>query len=415
MSLTSEHPGFYQRMVRMLDRRLLRAAIDLLVVGICTLAFALNAAGICATLLTDNYAGARDFMTYWAAGHELVHHASPYDSVAVAALERSIGYPASLPTLIMRNAPLSLPLVLPLGFLGIRAASLLWSSLMVGALLISVRMLAAMNGRQKTPLNILGYTFAPALSCLISGQMALFVLLGLVLFLRLHQARPFLAGVSLWLCALKPHLFLPFGLVLLIWIVGTRRYSVLLGALSALVGSTLIAVSLDRSVWTHYLEMMKSARIDQQVVPCMSVLLRFLVSPSHTWVQCLPAGLGCLWALIWFRRHRRDWDWMEHGALLMLASVAVAPYSWFMDQAVLLPALLFAVYRTDSRSLIAVFALLSAAIEIANFRGVPLGSLTLYPWTACAWLLWYLFAIRGVSSVSAHGLRDDVTIAPETA
>jgi hypothetical protein len=280
---------------------------------------------------------------------------------------------------------------------------------------ISVRMLAAMNGRQKTPLNILGYTFAPALSCLISGQMALFVLLGVVLFLHLHQTRPFLAGASLWLCALKPHLFLPFGVVLLIWIVGSRRYRVLLGGMAALAGSTLIAVSLDRSVWAHYIQMMKTAKLDEQIIPCVSVMLRLLISPSHVWVQCLPAALGCLWALIWFRKHRHDWNWMEHGAPLMLVSITVAPYSWFMDQAVLLPALLFGLYRTRSQSLIAAFALFSAAIEIANFRGVPLGSLALYPWTAPIWLVWYFLAVRGAPDGPQHGTGDLVTIVPDAA
>ena len=66
-----------------------------------------------------------------------------------------------------------------------------------------------------------------------------------------------------------------------------------------------------------------------------------------------------------------------------------------MDQAVLLPALLHALYQNQSRSLVAVFALISAGVEIANFRGVPLGNTLLYPWTSVVWLVWYLYASRG--------------------
>ena len=76
--------------------------------------------------------------------------------------------------------------------------------------------------------------FAPALACLLAGQISLFALLGLVLFLRLHKTRPLLSGVSLWLCALRPHLFLPFCVVLILWIIATRSYKILLGALAAL-------------------------------------------------------------------------------------------------------------------------------------------------------------------------------------
>lgn len=393
MDRAHEAPGLHSRIERLTRWINPRALTEFLVVGICSLAFALNAVGICVTLLTANYAGARDFVTYWSSGHQLTQHANPYDGIAILRLERSVGYPGDLPALIMRNPPTALPLVLPLGFLGVRSASLLWSFLMVASLVLSVRMIAAIHDRSKSPLNILGYTFAPALSCLISGQMALFVLLGLVLFLRLHPTRPFLAGASLWLCALKPQLFLPFGLVLLIWSILSRRYTILLGAAIALAFSAAAPLVIDPLVWVHYAQMMKAARIDAQIVPCIGLMLRMTVSPNTLWLQYLPAALGSLWAIDYFRRHREQWDWVEHGSLLMMVSVAVAPYSWFMDQAVLIPALLHALYRNRSRSLVGILALLSAVIEIANFRGVPLGNSRLYPWTATVLLAWYLVTV----------------------
>jgi hypothetical protein len=202
-----------RRRIRLLTQpKTIRVVAEFLVVGICTLAFALNAAGLLTTLLTDNYAGVRDFVSYWSSGRQLVAHANPYDGHAILQLERSVGLAPGVQPLVMRNPPPALLLVLPIGFLSVRAASLFWSLLLVGALVLSVQMIAAMHGRSKSQLNILAYTFAPALSCLITGQQAIFVLLGLVLFLRLNQTRPFLAGASLWLCALKPHLFLRLGL-----------------------------------------------------------------------------------------------------------------------------------------------------------------------------------------------------------
>lgn len=118
-----------------------------------------------------------------------------------------------------RNPPWALPLTLPLGLVSERVGILPWSLLMLGLLLISVRLMWGMVGRPGTRLDLLGYAFPPALLCAVMGQTSLFLLLGLVLFLRLHRTRPFWAGAALWLCTLKPHLFLPFGIVLLIWIV----------------------------------------------------------------------------------------------------------------------------------------------------------------------------------------------------
>jgi hypothetical protein len=394
-----------------------RTAVEFLILIGCTLVFALNAAGIAVTLLTDTYAGKRDFVTYWASGQQLVHRANPYDGAAILQLEHSVGYSATPSALIMRNMPPSLALVVPLGFLSVRVASLLWSLLMLASLWLSIRMIAAMHGREKSQLNLLAYTFSPVLACLIAGQMGLFVLLGLVLFLRLHLTRPFLAGTSLWLCALKPHLFLPFGVVLLVWVVLSRRYSILLGAALAFTLSTAVALVLDPLVFTHYVQMMTAARVGTQLIPCMSTMVRLGISPNSLWLQWLPAVLGCAWALVYFRRHP-DWDWIEHGSLLMLVSFVVAPYSWSMDQPVLLPALLAALYRNRSRNLVAVFAILSAVIAVANLRGVPLGNSLLYPWTAPAWLIWYLCAVHSAKvsdRARPERIINEVTSVPEEA
>jgi hypothetical protein len=369
-----------------------RAVAELLIVAVCTLAFALNAAGIAVTLLTPRYAGTRDFVTYWASGQQIAHHANPYDQEAIRRLELSVGYAPEAPTLIMRNAPPSLLLMLPLGFLGIRAASLLWSAVLLLSLWLSVRTIASMHHQPRSKLNFLAYGFAPALSCLITGQTALFVLLGLTLFLRFYRSQPFLAGVALWLCALKPQLFLPFALVLFVWLIATRSYKIFLGALLAFGLSSAVVLAMDPHVWLHYAQMMKAVQFETRVIPCLSTLLRLFTVPSAFWLQYLLAAVGCVWAILYLVGKLGEWNWMEHGSLLMLVSVTVAPYSWFMDQSVLLPGLLLTLYRSRSRSLIAVFALISAVIELLNIRGVPLGASRFYAWTPLAWLLWYLIA-----------------------
>lgn len=371
----------------------LRAIAEFLVVGVCTLAFALTTVGICASVLGRDAAGSRDFVEYWASGHQLVHHANPYDAGAILGLERSAGYPAGIPVLILWNPPSALLLVLPLGFIGPTVGDWVWSILLISSLVASVCMVWIMHGRPKNQLNLLGYSFAPALACLLAGQVSLFILLGLVLFLRLHRSRPFLAGVSLWLCLLKPHLFLPFGVVLLVWAIIIRSYRLLAGVAVALGVSTGIVFLLDPLIWVHYRQMVSAARI-AEAIPCFSIMLRLKLSPNTISLQYLPAALGCVWALAYFRKHRDNWDWIEHGSPLMLVSVLVAPYTWLMDQAILIPALLHAVYLTRSRSLLAMLALASAIIEIGALQGKSLLHSAFYLWTAPAWLAWYLYAIR---------------------
>jgi hypothetical protein len=380
------------------QRKQLQAVADFLVVGICTAALAIIVVGIFAALLGNHAAGSRDFVEYWTSGQLLAHHENPYDENAILKIERSVGgYPSDLPPLIMWNPPPALLLVLPLGFVGSRAGELLWSLLLLVCLFASVRMVWVMHDRPNKLLNLLGYSFAPALVCILAGQLSIFVLLGLVLFLRLHRSRPFFAGISLWFCLLKPHLFLAFGVVLLAWAITTRSYKLLAGVAVALGFSTGVVFLWDPAAWLHYWHMMTTVsteRMHQELIPCLSIMLRWTISPNTMWIQYVPPAFACIWALAYFRRHRDDWDWMEHGSLLMLVSVVFAPYTWLLDQAVLIPALLHAAYLTRSRNLIAVLALASAAIDIGALWGVAILHSILYLWTAPAWLAWYLYATR---------------------
>ena len=76
MPRSSDAQGFRLRILQLTQRIKLRAVFEKVVVGVCTVAFALNAAGIGTTLLTDDYAGQRDFVTYWSAGRQQIGRAS---------------------------------------------------------------------------------------------------------------------------------------------------------------------------------------------------------------------------------------------------------------------------------------------------------------------------------------------------
>src|ERR1700691_3034643 len=74
-----------------------------------------------AVSMSGKSAASRDFVSYWATGQQLAHHANPYARDAISALEHSAGLTAQA-VLIMRNPPWALPLAYPLGFLSLRLA-----------------------------------------------------------------------------------------------------------------------------------------------------------------------------------------------------------------------------------------------------------------------------------------------------
>jgi hypothetical protein len=350
--------------------------------------------------LVKHLSGGRDYVVYWSTGQQLVHHANPYDPVVMGQLERYAGYSGKPGSYYMRNPPWGLPLALPLGFVGPRLGALPWSLLMLAIMIYCVRTLWKMFGAPGTHLNWLGYCFPPALQCVVMGQTSLFLLLGLALFLRFCKTRPLAAGAALWLCTLKPHLFLPFGLVMLVWILLARQWRVLAGALTALAVSCGITEIIDPQAWAQYSQWVHTSGISNEFIPCLSVELRQLINPTASWLVLPLSVLGGIWALWYFWQHRHEWDWLEHGNPLMLVSILVAPYCWIYDQSIAMPAVMYAAWRSRSRTAVATLAVIYLGLEIQPFFVEGLHS-HLYLWPAPVWLAWYIYARRAGSSVSS--------------
>jgi hypothetical protein len=261
---------------------------------------------------------------------------------------------------------------------------------MLALLIASVRIVWQMVGRRSSHLDWLGYCFPPALFCVILGQTSVLLLFGLALFLRFHKSRPFAAGAALWLCTIKPHLFLPFALVLLVWIFVSRTYRILAGAVAAMAAGCGITVLIDPHAFAQYAYYMRTSTITHEFTACFGDLLRDRINPNAEWLAFAPAILGCIWAFIYFWPRRDRWDWLQDGSLLVLVSLLVAPFGWIFDQSLAMPAILIAASRTRSRLLLAALAVLYMAIEIEVNR-FDLHSAA-YLWCAPAWLAWFLIA-----------------------
>lgn len=353
------------------------------------LGLAVTAIFLCAVPFAGHMAASRDFIAYWSAGQQLAHHANPYDRAAVATLEHATGLDVR-GVLVMRNPPWALVLAYPLGFLGIRAAAVLWSLALLGCLIASVLIVRRLHGSPPNPIHWLGLAFTPALICLTMGQTSLFALLGLALFLLYNGRRPFAAGAALWFCALKPHLFLPFGVALLAWMLFTRAWKVAAGAAAALAATTALGYLLAAHAWTDYVALLRSPLVAGEFVPCLGDALRHWMWPQHHWTQYILAAIACAWALVYYWRRRRNWNWTHNASPLMLVSLAAAPYCFVYDQGLAIPAIMDAGYSTPRRNLLIILAALIVILDV-QLCFVKIISIA-YLWTAPAWLAWYLLA-----------------------
>ena len=309
-------------------RKLLRilAAIAILAVGV----------AILVTAIRSEQTVTRDYGAYWAAGQQLVHHQNPYDGPAIHRIQKQAGYLWDLP-LFMRNTPLAFFIAYPLGFVGERSGLCIWMVVLIGSLVASIHMLRAIAGDPADRTHLLAYVFPPVMVCLSIGQLGILLLLGITTFLRFYRTKPWLAGFALIAIAIKPQLFLPFGVALFLWCLLEKRFRILAGAALVIGAALAFSLLVDPQSWTQYQAMIRAERIEHQYIPTLSMLFRLLVNGEGFWVQFIPSAIASVYAAVIMLRRHREWRWEVEGCNVLALSVMVAPYAWLYDEAVVLP------------------------------------------------------------------------------
>jgi Glycosyltransferase family 87 len=343
-------------------------------------------------LVPVTQASKRDFVFYWMAGHLLVHGSDPYSEQPLPSAQVSNAHTEK--AIILYNAPNALWLLVPLGFMSERAANIFWIFIVVATVVVSIRLIPVLNREQADRgLHIAAYGFAPVLLCITAGQMSCFLLLAMMLFLLLHKQQPFWAGIALSICMVKPHVLVPFGIAVGLWIIHDRKYLTALGFVLGCAVSSAVPIAFRPSIWRDYFSMMLGKHIEQQFWPTPSMLFRILIHPSSIWLQSVPVVVAAGWATWYYLRHRRNWTWTgPEGYLLCLVSLFVAPRAWVTDEVLALPALAFLLYSgilDGFPQWVLGAAMLVALIE--TFAGVSITSAG-YVWTTAAWLTCYLLA-----------------------
>jgi hypothetical protein len=355
-------------------------------------AAALTLIGIAVLTAFGSRTNANDFVEYWSAGKLFVHGANPYSGPLILVFEKSRGFTPDAP-LIMLNPPWALPMVAPLGFLPYLGALVGWIVAGVGSILASL-VLLEIPARNRT----VAFLFAPVLGCFAMEQSSPFLLLGFSVFLRFHRSRPFLAGASLVLMAIKPHLFLVFWTILLAESLYRRRLMVLAGFASSLAGVSALITLVRPHVWQDYFEVLHQSTLDQNSYPTLPSLLRAVIDVQLTWIATIPLSLAIVWGIAYYWRKRSNWDWNREGMLVMMVAVLTSPYCWIADEVVLLPSVASALTSRPRRYSLEILT----AINFAAVVGVCVTIRSL-AWLPLALFLWYLYALRRVINPRGEG------------
>jgi len=357
-------------------------------------AAALTAIGVAVLAAFGSRTNANDFIEYWSAGKLFVHGANPYSGPLILALEKSRGFTPDAP-LIMLNPPWALPMVAPLGFLPPLAALVLWIVAGAGCILASLVLL------EVPPKNrTLAFLFAPVLGCFAMEQSSPFLLLGFSLFLRFNRSRPFLAGASLTLMAIKPHLFMVFWVILLADCIYRWRFTILAGLASSLACVSALVTLAHPHVWQDYFALLHESTLDQNAYPTLPSLLRAVINVKLAWIATIPLCLAIAWGIAYYWRRRSGWDWRREGMLVMLVAVLTSPYCWIADEVVLLPSVASALASSPRRFSMEILT----AINFAGVVGICVTIRSL-AWLPLALFLWYLYATQ--KGINIHSNKND--------
>ncbi len=369
------------------------AALLIVAAGACIVA------GLLILALTPTDITSRDYIQYWAAGKQLARHANPYDVQDLFQLERHAGMLTVQP-LASLSPPVALEFALPLGFLSARSGLVLWEEAQLAALALSAWLPWRLFGRPDSAIHWVVFIFAPAIACQMAGQLAAFLLVCLVLFFWFQHRRPWLAGAVLMPFVLKPHLFIPFVLTLIVFCVTRKQYRLLAGAAAAIAGSCTVSLFIDPAAWRQYHALASSTRVLDAFVPTLGMALRFLVFRPAKWIEFIPAVAGCAWAPWYFWNRRFRWDWVEHGSVVVMVSVLCAPYAFVFDQTLFFPAILFALYKAQKSIPLLLLLGITQAGLFVQLQMIQSLSSASYLWAGPAWLICYLCSCRFASQSS---------------
>jgi hypothetical protein len=364
---------------------------------------------LCAHKVNLSKATVSDYAAYWSASRLLLTGHNPYDPAQVLAVEKTVGW-VPVP-LVMRNPPWAFALVLPFGFFGYKLSRVLWLFPQIAIVIACVPWLwrqHARSGSNRWAAWLLAGTFFPALWVMIMGQITPLILLGVVGFLyceRGQRANGWLQASCLVLIALKPQLLYLFWIALFLSVIRSlqsiesaskenRRWALLAKFAVLLLATSALPLIIDARVWSEYFRYLRDTPILQEIIPTFGNMLR--IRTQVRWTQFLPMYGGCAWILWYWIRKRNDWNWSEEMPVLLLASLVTTTYSWFYDQIVLLPAILYVMAlnfptrnRTHLVSVLGLYLVVDFVVVAIFQHGQRLTNFQLL-WTAPAWCLLFI-------------------------
>lgn len=294
-------------------------------------------------------AGTADFIQYWTAWHLLRTGENPYDVEKTLAVHHRLGFPDN--KVILRSPPWTLLLLAPILELPFELSAKAWFCANLLFLLLSVCLLQTVYQYPKRGFYAMALGavfFYPALENLLWGQLSMFLLFVLCLFLSLiKKQRLLLAGFVVAALSVKPHLFLIAAPLGLLFLLSRREFALLKGLVLGLTCLLLSCLALSVDLLPQWFRSLTSASTQDGITPVLAWkstslvgLLRTILVDSNgmppLWPMWLLPLLGFGIAYSIWKLSAPSQTWRSLLPPVLAVSLSFAPYGWLYDQSLLL-------------------------------------------------------------------------------
>lgn len=279
-------------------------------------------------------AGDMDLQAYWGSAYLFAHGQDFSNSDALGEVQRSLANRTRSDTQYAWFSPIGNVVLLPFTLIPFTRVVYYWLILNVVIFFYSTILIWEQTDQRVWIPLVAVFSFALTFISLIFGQINSLEVLGLALFFTLNKSnRHYLAGASLVLTTIKPHLVIITLPILFLDLLRKKKWKTLTGFFIAL-GLCFIVLFAFYPPWTQsFWAVVTSGMNTVRETPSINGLLVLIEEykiGKLIWIITLIAGI------IWWWLRGQNWDTRTFIDVSVAVGLIVSPIGWSYDQVVLI-------------------------------------------------------------------------------
>lgn len=336
-------------------------------------------------------AGDMDLQAYWGSAYLFAHGQDFSDYDALGEVQRTLANRTRSDTQYAWFFPTGNVILLPFTLLPFTRVVYYWLIINVAIFFYSATLIWGQTDKRLWIPLVAVFSFALTLISLIFGQINSLEVLGLALFLTFSKSnKPHLAGASLVLTTIKPHLVIITLPILFLDLLRKREWKTLAGFFLALGFCFIVLFAFYppwlQSFWTVITSGMSTVRETPNINGLLVLVNEFTIG-KLIWLVTLIV------AAIWWWLRGQNWDRRTFIDISLAVGLIVSPIGWSYDQVMLIfPILSLLFWAVNGKLPQKTARVVIAVLVIGNIVAYYLRTFT----PSDVWFFWVPMVVLGL-------------------